>query len=201
MCRARTLCSACVVFVIVCFGISRPAQAQERGAIGVELSAGIGLLPNTSDNVYQPKQMLRDGLSAWYRLVPAFAIGLTVGEMHNGDLDGSNLSRDTFVASGTVVETFAEGRLLPTSFVGAFGRVSAGLASLKLVPTFVLGPLHEEAADEPILELEGGPELRIFFSPPSARPRSDLFLRVRGTLTTMPAATFLGYGLALGFEG
>ncbi|HEY5373897.1 MAG TPA: hypothetical protein VIK01_09420 [Polyangiaceae bacterium] len=183
------------------FGASRPAEAQERGAIGVELSAGLGAVPRTSDNVYQPNVMLRDGLSVWYRLMPALAIGLNVGAMQNGQLDGVNFSRDTFVASGKVVETFAEGRLFPTSFVGAFGRVSAGLASLDLVPTFVPGPSHEEAADEPILELEGGPELRIFFSPPSARPRSDLLLRVRGTVTAMPAATFLGYGLALGFEG
>ena len=145
--------------------------------------------------------MLRDGLSVWYRLMPALALGLNVGEMHNGDLDGVNFSRDTFVASGKVVEAFAEGRLFPTWPVGAFGRVSAGVAFLDLVPTFVPGPSHVATGDEPILELEGGPELRIFFSPPSARPRSDLFLRVRGTVTTMPDATFLGYGVALGFEG
>lgn len=180
---------------------SAQARAGERGAIGVELSAGVGSLPRTSDNVYQPAYMIRDGLSAWYRLIPAFAIGLNFGAMQGGQLDGSNLSRDTFVSSGKVLETFADGRLFPTSFVGAFGRVSAGLAFLDLVPSFVPGPSHTETADELILELEGGPELRLFFSPPSARPRSDLFLRVRGTVTTMPAATFLGYGLALGFEG
>jgi hypothetical protein len=201
MCRARTLCSACVAFLSVGFGASRLAQAQERGAIGVALSAGIGSVPRASDNVYLPNVMLRDGLSVWYRLVPALALGLNVGAMQNGQLDGVNFSHNTFVASGEVFEAFAEGRLLPSSFVGAFGRVSAGLASLDLVPPFVPGPSHESEGTEAILEIEGGPELRLFFSPPDARPRSDLFLRARGTLTMMPAATFLGYGLTLGFEG
>jgi hypothetical protein len=201
MCRARTLCSACIALVIVGFGVSRTAQAQERGAIGVELSAGIGTLPRTSDGAYQPLALLRDGLSLWYRLVPAVALGLNVGAMQNGQLDGSNVSRDTFVASGKVLETFAEGRLFPTSSVGAFGRVSAGIAFLDLVPPFVPGPSHLATAREPIFEAEGGPELRIFFAPRSARPRSDFFLRARCTVTTMSAATFLGYGLAVGFEG
>jgi hypothetical protein len=200
LCHLRTLCSTCVAFTVFGFGTSRPAQAQERGAIGVEISAGVGSLPRASDD-YLPNGMLRDGLSLWYRLIPPLAIGLNVGAMQNGQLDGSNVSRDTFVASGKVLETFAEGRLFPASPVGAFGRVSAGIAFLDLVPPFVPGPSHLATASEPILELEGGPELRFFFAPQTARLRPDLFLRVRGTVTIMSAATFPGFGLALGFEG
>ena len=200
LCRVRTLCFVCAAWLL-CAGFIRPAHAQERGAIGAELSAGIGLLPRTSDGMYQPDFTLREGLSAWYRPRPAFALGFSVGEMNSGDLDGANFSRDTFLKSGSVYEAFAEGRLFPTSTIGAFGRVSAGMAHLTLVPTFMPGPSHENTATQPVLELEAGPELRLFLTSPSTGARPGFFLRVRGTATAMSAATFLGYGLSLGFEG
>ncbi|MEO6600269.1 MAG: hypothetical protein ABIQ16_10380 [Polyangiaceae bacterium] len=201
LCRRRTLCLVRVVLVLSAFCITRPVQAQERGAIGGELSAGIGTVLRASDEGYLPTRTLRGGVSAWYRLVPAFAMGVTLGGMQAGQLDGSNVSQDTFIQSGKVVEAFADGRLFPSSFVGAFGRVSVGVAFLDLVPPFMPGPSHLEEARQPILELEAGPELRISLSPRTARPRPDFFLRVRGTLTAMSAATFAGYGIALGFEG
>jgi hypothetical protein len=198
VCRSRTLCLACVASLLIG---SHRAQAQERGAIGVELSAGFGRRTETSDHVFEPNFKARDGLSAWYRLMPAFAFGLSVGGMESGALDGANLSRDTFVAGGTTLEAFADGRLFPSSVVGAFGRASLGAAFLDLIQSSAIVPGREHAADEAILELEGGPELRFFFAPPGAPHRSDLFLRVRGTATTMPVNTFLGFGLSVGFEG
>jgi hypothetical protein len=170
------------------FGFSRPVQAQERGALGVALSAGLGVVDGSG--------AFTVGASGWYRLLPALAIGVNVGstsvigaEQHNKEVVGA-----------TSFEGFVEGRLFPSSFLGAFGRVSAGVADVTLLPSST-GPLGDEERAEPIVDLEAGPELRLFFAPSSKRPRPDLLLRARGTLTSMSGATFLGLGLALGVEG
>jgi hypothetical protein len=185
----RRTCTTCVACLMIGFGFSHTAQAQERGAIGGALSAGLGLL--------QGDGALTVGASGWYRLIPAFALGVNFGSTNI--LDGVE-QHGTEVVSYTSFEAFGEGRTLPSSPVGVFGRASVGVAHLTLLPPST-GPLYDEERTEPILELEGGPELRLFFAPSTTRARPDLFLRVRGTLTAMSAATFYGLGLALGYEG
>ena len=198
LCQSRTVYFACVILGVC---LASPVQAQERGEIGGELSAGLGELGETSDGMYLPHTLMRLGLSGWYRLMPAVAIGLSWETLQNGQLDGSNSSQDTFIEKGKALRAFVDGRLFPSWFVGAFGRASVGVAHLNLVPTFTPGPTHVETAYQPMFELEAGPELRIFFLPRSKRPRPDIFLRVRGTATVLPEAFFFGYGLSLGFEG
>ena len=204
MCRARKLCSASVAFVIVGFGAIRPARAQGRGAIGGELSAGLGYPPHVDTPTVRHDTIVRDGLSLWYRPILPLAFGMSIARSGTtNDLDNANFGQHALISHGFFYEAFVDGRLFPSSGVGAFGRVSGGVARLTLVPPVpnLGGWLPNEERTEAVLELEAGPELRLFLAPRRAEHRSDLFLRVRGTVTTMPAATFFGFGLALGFEG
>jgi hypothetical protein len=178
----------CVAFLMISF--SRPVRAQERGAIGGALSAGLGLVPG---------QGLAGtvGASGWYRLMPALAIGINIGstpDFGGVEQHGAEPVRDYFV------EGFVDGRADPSAIVDFFGRISIGVAHVTLLPPST-GPLTEEERNEPILDLEGGPELQLFLAPPTTRARPEFFLRARGTLTITSAATFPGLGLSLGFEG
>jgi hypothetical protein len=186
---ARRTCTTSVVCLMIGFAFSRSAQAQERGAIGAALSAGLGVVDRNGAGAV--------GASGWYRLIPAFALGANFGS--TTVLTGAE-QHGTEVVSYYSFEGFGEGRSFPASPVGVFGRVSVGVAHVTLLSPST-GPLYDEEKNEPILELEGGPELRGFFAPSTTRARPDLFFRVRGTLTTMSSATTYGLGVALGFEG
>lgn len=189
MCRSRTLCTAGVAFLLIGFGFSRPAQARERGAIGGALNAGLGGYPQGL--------AYTAGASGWYCLLPALAIGANVGStlaFGGGEQHGTELIRDFSF------EGFVEGREDPSGIVDFFGRVSIGVAHVTQLPPST-GPLYDEVSNEPILELEGGPELRLFLAPPTTRARPQVLLRACATLSIMPAGTFLGLGLSLGFEG
>ena len=180
-------CTIGVTFLIIGL-FSCPAQAQERRPIGGALSTRLGVLDGNG--------AITIGASGWYRLFPALAIGLDVGSTGTSGHE----QHGTEVASYSSFEGFVDGRGFPSSPVGVFARASAGVAHLTLLSPST-GPLYDTEKSEPILELEGGPELRGFFAPPTIRARPDLFFRVRATLTTMSAATYYGLGLALGFEG
>jgi len=185
----RRTCVTCVACLMIGFGFGRTAQAQERGAIGGAVSLGLVLVDGNGAEAV--------GASGWYRLIPAFAVGVNYGS--TSVLTGVE-QHGTEVVSDSSFEGFGEVRASPSAPVGFFGRVSLGVARVTLLPPST-GPLYDEERIEPILELEGGPELRLLLAPPSTRARPDVFFRVRPTLTTMPAATFLGFGIALGFEG
>jgi hypothetical protein len=189
MCRSRTLCTICVALLTIGFGFIRPAKAQERGAIGAALSAGLVVVDGNGAGVV--------GASGWYRLIPAFAIGANFGS--TTVLTGVE-QHGTEVVSDYSFEGFGEGRSFPSSPVGVFGRVSVGVAHVTLLSPST-GPLYDEEKNLPLLELEGGPELRVFFAPSTTPARPDLFFRARGLLTTMSGATSYGLGLSLGFEG
>ena len=188
VCRSRTLCAAGIAFLIIGFGFSYPARAEERGLIGGALSTRLGLVDGRAAATI--------GASGWYRLMPALAVG---ADISSTGITGYE-QHDTEVVSYSSFEGFVDGRGFPSSPVGVFGRVSTGLAHVTLLSPST-GPLYNTEKIEPILELEGGPELRAFFEPSTTGARPDLFFRVRGTLTTMSGATFYGLGLALGFEG
>lgn len=202
--EARDLCSwrtvsrcshACVRLASLFTGLalSHAAFASERGAIGGALDAGRGQLGFVG--------ALRAGLSAWYRLEPALALGVSSSRLvvDNGDAGGT-----TVIDGATLIEAFADGRIFSSSWVGGFGRVSAGLANVSI--SRYSGGSHRL---RPAFELEMGPELRLFFEPEHASSRAALFLRVRGTFSAIPrdadveraSSAFFGYGLALGFEG
>jgi hypothetical protein len=173
--------------------LSNEALAVERGAVGGVLDAGHGELGFVGD--------LRAGISAWYRLQPALALGVSGSALFvdNGDAGG-----ETVIDRAMLVEAFADGRLFPSSVLGGFGRVSAGMANVSV--SRYSGVSHRL---RPAFELELGPELRIFFERERALSRANLFVRVRGTFSAIPrdgdveraSSAFLGYGLALGFEG
>jgi hypothetical protein len=181
-----------LVALFAVLALSRDVLAAERGAIGGALDVGRGELGFVGD--------LRAGISAWYRFKPALAIGVSASALYvdNGD-DGG----ETVIDGGTLVEAFADGRLFPSSFVGGFGRVSAGLANVSI--SRYSGGSHRL---KPALELEMGPELRIFFEP-QHDSRATLFVRARATFSLIPrdedveraSSAFFGYGFALGFEG
>ncbi len=180
-----------VLFTVL--ALNHDALAAERGAVGGALDAGFGRLGFVGN--------LRAGVSAWYRLEPPLALGLSASAMYvdNGDSGGQPV-----IDGATLVEAFADGRLFPSSWLGGFGRVSAGVANVSISRSS--GGSHRL---RPALELEAGPELRIFFEPPQDSSRAALFLRVRGTFSFIPrdgdveraSSAFFGYGFALGFEG
>lgn len=198
LCLERTVgrcihAGARLTVLVAVLALSRDALATERGAIGGALDAGVGELGFVGD--------LRAGISAWYRLKPPLALGLSASAVYvdNGDAGG-----ETVIDGATLVEAFADGRIFPSSVLGGFGRVSAGVANVSI--SRYSGGSHRL---RPAFELEAGPELRIFFEPPQDSSRAALFLRARGTFSLIPrdgdveraSSAFFGYGFALGFEG
>jgi hypothetical protein len=198
LCSTRTVGRwnhACAAFasLFTVLALSHDALALERGAIGVVLDAGRGELGFVGN--------LRAGITAWYRLKPALAVGVSGSALYvdNGDAGGT-----TVIDGATLVEAFADGRIFPSSVIGGFGRMSAGVANVSI--SRYSGGSHRV---RPALELEMGPELRIFFEPQQVSSRATLFLRARATFSAIPrdadveraSSAFFGYGFALGFEG
>lgn len=165
---------------------ARPTQAQERGAIGGDLHASFGMY-----YVGAP----RAGASLWYRLTPALALGLSGDGMFvDSGADPAQNPKRT-LQNGVFVQAFADGRLFPDSWIGLFGRLSAGLGHA----TVASGA--PPAGPVALLDAEAGPELRWFLT--DRRPhRPVLLLRPRVGLTWVGIGNyFVNYGLTLGFEG
>lgn len=176
------------------FAPGAPAQAQT--IIGGELheeQTETEVVPNN-----------RVGLSVWYRFEPQLAFGLTAEAL--GDIgfgEASSATRRT-LQRGDFLEGFVDARLFPSSFAGAFGRASAGFGVVDLTAPSVngySGPGDKTGYAEPMLELEVGPELRLFRAVDGSASRPTWFLRARGTFTAMPSNAFVGWGFTLGCEG
>jgi hypothetical protein len=192
------LCAACLACAGATLALASSAQAQTagRGEVGGEVHAGIG---GAQGNFWL-------GASAWYRLQPSLALGLTYETnkvLTNGE--GVELGGDPGIDDGAhVLLGFVDYRVAPASAVGLFGRFSLGVADVqRLYPkpgdsdSTIFGGRGAEA----IAQLEGGPEFRLFLSAKRARPRPALFLRPRVSYTLMSPQNFITVGLALGGEG
>jgi len=192
--RLRGVCLAAVFAFALAFAPGVRAQAQT--IIGGELheeQTGTEVVPNN-----------RVGLSVWYRFDPRLAFGLTAEAL--GDIgfgEAASATRRT-LRRGDFLEGFVDARLFPSSFAGAFGRASAGLAVVDLsAPSLdgYSGPGDKTGYTEPMFELEVGPELRLFRTVDGSVARPTWFLRARGTFTALPSNAFVGWGFALGCEG
>jgi hypothetical protein len=192
------LCALCVTCAVALFGFvsSAAAQSATRGELGAELHASIA---NTGG------VFLWYGASAWYRVRPALALGMTAesGLVSTGG-EGVSLGGSPGIDSGAkIFKAFVDYRLAPASPVGLFGRFSFGVADVKPLFPIAGDSVNREEAQrtEPIADLEAGPEFRIFLSHSEQQPRPALFLRLRATATLMEPRGFVGFGLALGGEG
>jgi hypothetical protein len=189
VCRLCALCIAGIAFMATALGYCRTAHAQQRGAIGGALNAGFGVSDGNGEATV--------AVSAWYRLIPAVALGFNLGST---SLVGQSEQHGTELNGYSSAEAFLDARAFPSSPFGLFGRASLGVGRVTLLSPSTR-PLYTQRRTELIGDLEAGPELRIFFASPATRARPDLFLRLGGTLTSMSDATYFGLGLALGFEG
>jgi hypothetical protein len=188
----------CVTCAVALFGFvsSAAAQSATRGELGAELHASIA---NTGG------VFLWYGASAWYRVRPALALGLTAesGLVRTGG-DGVLLGGSPGIDGGAkIFKAFADYRLAPASPVGLFGRFSFGVADVKPLFPIPGDSVNREEAErtELIADLEAGPEFRIFLSHSEQQPRPAVFLRMRATATLMEPRGFVGFGCALGGEG
>ena len=183
--RSLVICLALAALVL---GFSSRAHAEERGAIGAEVHTSLGLVEELPITL---------GMSAWYRLRPAWALGVS-GEFvsrgqHNAD---PPYPLKPVLRDGRIFEAFIDGRLVPDSTFGAFARASLGVAKVKMD---YASP--SEGGVGPALGLQFGPELRRLLTEPSGQVRPTWFLRLFGTLTAVPSRAFGGIGIALGCEG
>ena len=200
--RARVvhsrLCVLCATCIIALFGVvpNAAAQSDGRGEVGVDLHAmwvGTG------------GQLLWFGASAWYRLEPAIALGLSAeSNLVTYGGEGILLDGSAGIQGGAkILKAFVDYRLAPKSPFGAYARFSLGVADVQ--PVYpnggTSGGRWGAAGPELITELAAGPEFRLFLSSKPEAPRPALFLRFGGSLTLMAPRAFGGAMLTLGGEG
>jgi len=206
------LCALCVTCVVALLGLVSNAAAQgaqrgevgaERGEVGAERGE-VGAELHTMW-VGSGGQLLWLGASAWYRLQPAIALGLTA-ETNIANYGGEGLLLDgqaSIQGGARILKAFVDYRVAPTAAVGVFGRLSVGIADVQ--PIYPNGGTSGGRWGSPgaelITELEGGPEFRIFFSSKRESPRPALFLRLGGSFTLLAPRAFPGAVLTLGGEG
>ncbi len=128
---------------------------------------------------------------------PELALGLSYTGLYTG-VNTDSQGPFPVPLGGNLALAFVDGRFLPESIVGPFARLSAGAAHETVLPAdFGNNPLQNRFG--PAFELEGGLELKSFFTPGQTQP--TWFARLGVSYITMPLETTIGVGLALGVEG
>lgn len=168
--------------------VAGAARAEERGAIEGDAHASVGRGAESTT--------LRAGVSAGYRVEPHLAVG---GRLDSAFTvaDGESASFTQYFARGTFLQAYADGRLFPDSFIDLYSRLSLGAGDAHRN----LDAPREGFQLHGIVDVEVGPELRLFFT--GKRPhRPTLFARAHVGATLIGTGdSFTNWGFALGYSG